>query len=85
MTYPIELRNVSYYYSPGTPLQVAALKNINLKIGEGELAGIIGHTGSGKSTLISHFNGLLRPVEGSVIIDGEDLAKDKETLRAARF
>ncbi|MBR3620409.1 MAG: energy-coupling factor transporter ATPase [Clostridia bacterium] len=85
MTYPIELRNVSYYYSPGTPLQVAALKNINLKIGEGELAGIIGHTGSGKSTLISHFNGLLRPVEGSVIIDGEDLAKDKETLMAARF
>jgi energy-coupling factor transport system ATP-binding protein len=85
VTYPIELRNVSYYYSPGTPLQVAALKNINLKIGEGELAGIIGHTGSGKSTLISHFNGLLRPVEGSVIIDGEDLAKDKETLRAARF
>lgn len=85
MTYPIELRNVSYYYSPGTPLQVAALKNINLKIGEGELVGIIGHTGSGKSTLISHFNGLLKPGEGSVIIDGEDLAKDKETLRAARF
>ncbi len=85
MTYPVELRNVSFYYSAGTPIQVAALKNINLKIGRGELVGIIGHTGSGKSTLISHFNGLLRPSEGSVIIDGEDLGKDKETLRAARF
>ena len=85
MTYPIELQNVSYYYSPGTPLQVTALKDINLKIGEGEFVGIIGHTGSGKSTLISHFNGLLKPGEGKVIIDGEDIAKDKETLKAARF
>ncbi len=85
MTYPIELQNVSYYYSAGTPIQVAALKNINLRIGEGELVGIIGHTGSGKSTLISHFNGLLKPGEGRVIIDGEDLAKDKDVLRAARF
>ncbi len=85
MTYPIELQNVSYYYSAGTPIQVAALKNINLKIAEGELVGIIGHTGSGKSTLISHFNGLLKPAEGRVIIDGEDLSKDKETLKSARF
>ena len=85
MTYPIELQNVSYYYSPGTPLQVTALKDINLRIGEGEFVGIIGHTGSGKSTLISHFNGLLKPGEGKVIIDGEDIAKDKETLKAARF
>ena len=85
MTYPVELRNVSFYYSAGTPIQVAALKNINLRIGKGEFVGIIGHTGSGKSTLISHFNGLLRPSEGNVIIDGEDLSKDKETLRAARF
>ena len=85
MLYPIELKNVSYFYSPGTAMQVAALKNINLTISEGELVGIIGHTGSGKSTLISHFNGLLKPGEGTVLVEGEDISKDKEALRAARF
>lgn len=85
MPYPIELKNVSYFYSLGTAMQVAALKNINLTISEGELVGIIGHTGSGKSTLISHFNGLLKPGEGTVLVEGEDISKDKEALRAARF
>ncbi len=85
MPYPIELKNVSYFYSPGTAMQVAALKNINLTISEGELVGIIGHTGSGKSTLISHFNGLLKPGEGTVLVEGEDISKDKEALRAERF
>ena len=85
MPYPIELRNVSYYYSPGTAMQLAALKNISLTVNEGELVGIIGHTGSGKSTLISHFNGLLKPSEGTVLVESEDISKDKDVLRAARF
>ena len=85
MTDPIKLINVSHYYSQGLPVQVAAVKNINLTIKAGEAVGIIGHTGSGKSTLISHFNGLLKPSEGTVLVDGEDIHKDKETLRRSRF
>ena len=85
MSVPIELRNVSHFYSPGTAMQVAAIKNISLTIEEGEFVGIIGHTGSGKSTLISHFNGLLKPSEGTVLVDGEDISQSKEVLRAARF
>ncbi|MBR0112861.1 MAG: energy-coupling factor transporter ATPase [Clostridia bacterium] len=85
MNCAIEIRNLSHLYSPGTPSQVTALKDINLRIGHGEILGIIGHTGSGKSTLISHFNGLLKPSSGTVLVDGEDIHKDKETLRASRF
>lgn len=85
MTHTIELNNVTYYYSAGTPSQVAAIKNINLDIKEGELVGIIGHTGSGKSTLISHFNGLLKPAEGTVTVDGVNIWESKETLRKSRF
>ena len=85
MSVPIELRNVSHFYSPGTAMQVASIKNISLTIEEGEFVGIIGHTGSGKSTLISHFNGLLKPSEGTVLVDGEDISQSKEVLRAARF
>ena len=66
-------------------MQLAALKNISLTVNEGELVGIIGHTGSGKSTLISHFNGLLKPSEGTVLVESEDISKDKDVLRAARF
>ena len=85
MSAVIEVKNLSHYYSKGTPLQVTALKDINLTINQGEILGIIGHTGSGKSTLISHFNGLLKPSEGTVFVDGEDIHKDKETLRNSRF
>lgn len=85
MSHPVELRNVSHFYSPGTAMQVAAIKNINLTIEEGEFVGIIGHTGSGKSTLISHFNGLLKPSEGKVLVDGKDISESKEALREARF
>ncbi len=85
MSAVIEVKNLSHYYQKGTPLQVTALKDINLTINQGEILGIIGHTGSGKSTLISHFNGLLKPSEGTVLVDGEDIHKDKETLRNSRF
>ncbi len=84
-TKAIEIQNVSYRYSQGTNQEVTAIKNINLTIEKGEIIGIIGHTGSGKSTLVSHFNGLLKPTEGKVIVDGTDIWRDKETLRNARF
>lgn len=81
----ISLKNVTHTYGEGTPLSVSAIKNINLDIDEGELVGIIGHTGSGKSTLIQHLNGLLKPSEGTVMIDGEDIWADKKKIRSVRF
>ena len=85
MSYAIETVNLTHYYSKGTVQQVAAINDVNLQIEKGELVGIIGHTGSGKSTLISHFNGLLKPDSGKVLVDGEDIWKYKETLRQSRF
>ncbi len=85
MTSAIEITGLSHYYYKGTPNEVAAIKNANLKIEKGELVAIIGHTGSGKSTLISHFNGLLKPDEGKVLVDGKDIWQSKETLRESRF
>ncbi len=85
MSYAIETVNLTHYYSKGTVQQVAAINDVNLQIEKGELVGIIGHTGSGKSTLISHFNGLLKPDSGKVLVDGEDIWKNKETLRQSRF
>ncbi|MBR4049600.1 MAG: energy-coupling factor transporter ATPase [Clostridia bacterium] len=81
----ISLKNVTHTYSEGTPLSVSAIKNINLDIEAGELVGIIGHTGSGKSTLIQHLNGLLKPNEGTVEIDGENIWADKKKIRSVRF
>lgn len=69
----------------GTPSANYAIKNINLKINAGEFVGIIGHTGSGKSTLISHFNGLLKPTQGTVKVDGVDIWENKDSLRQSRF
>ncbi len=85
MSYAIETVGLTHYYSKGTVQQVAAINDVNLKIEKGELVGIIGHTGSGKSTLISHFNGLLKPDSGKVLVDGVDIWKDKETLKKSRF
>ena len=85
MNYAIETVGLTHYYSKGTPQQVAAISDVNLRINKGELVGIIGHTGSGKSTLISHFIGLLKPDSGKVLVDGVDIHKDKETLRNTRF
>lgn len=85
MTHAIETIGLTHYYSKGTVQQVAAINDINLTIDRGELVGIIGHTGSGKSTLISHFNGLLKPDAGKILVDGVDIWQDKETLRNTRF
>lgn len=82
----IETQNLTYVYGEGTPFKKVAVDNVNLKIAEGELVGVIGHTGSGKSTLIQHFNALLKPTDGKVFIDGEQINwEDKKSLRAIRF
>jgi energy-coupling factor transport system ATP-binding protein len=80
----IEIENLSHTYMKGTPMEHVALKGANLYAEEGECIAIIGHTGSGKSTLIQHFNGLMRPETGKVIIDGEDLSKKKVNLKTLR-
>lgn len=80
----IEIENLSHTYMKGTPMEHVALKGANLYVEEGQCIAIIGHTGSGKSTLIQHFNGLMRPESGKVIIDGEDLSKKKVELKTLR-
>jgi energy-coupling factor transport system ATP-binding protein len=78
----IQVEDLTYIYLKGTPFQKIALENINIKIENGEFIGIIGHTGSGKSTLVQHFNGLLKPTEGKVIVNGIDTAaKNLKELR----
>lgn len=81
----LETENLTHYYENGMAGAVAAIEDINVKFEKGEIVGIIGHTGSGKSTLLQHLNGLLKPDSGRVLLDGEDINKDKHTLRAARF
>ena len=80
----IELKNVTYTYSPGTAYEIHALKEINLTIPDGQFIGIIGHTGSGKSTLIQHFNALIRPTSGTILYNGEDIWGEKYDRRALR-
>ena len=77
-----ELRHVS---SAGTPFEHIALDNVSFSVERGEFIGIIGHTGSGKSTLIQHLNGLLKPTSGKILLDGKDIWADKATTRSARF
>ncbi len=81
----IKTENLCHVYSEGTPFVKTAIDNINLEIEKGEMIGVIGHTGSGKSTLIQHFNGLLEPTSGKIYIDGQDLWESKEKLRQFRF
>lgn len=76
----LELKDVCYSYSPGTPFEKKALQNISLSIEAGSITGIIGHTGSGKSTLVRMFNGLLTPDSGTVLLDGTDINADKKNL-----
>lgn len=80
----IELRGVTYIWGEGTPFEMRALDNVNIKIEDGEFVGLIGHTGSGKSTLVQHLNGLLSPTEGSVLIDGEEITADGKSLKLLR-
>ena len=81
----IKTEKLTYVYGEGTPFRKVAVDNVDLEIDKGDFAGIIGHTGSGKSTLIQHFNGLLKPTSGAVYIDGEKLWDDKSKLRPVRF
>ena len=81
----IRTEHLSHVYSEGTPFVKMAIQGVNLSIEEGEMVGVIGHTGSGKSTLIQHLNGLLKPTSGKIYIDGEDMWADKAKLREIRF
>lgn len=81
----IKTENLTYTYSVGTPFEKTAVNNVNLEIDEGELVGIIGHTGSGKSTLIQHLNGLVKPTSGKIFIDGQDIWSKDVKIRDIRF
>ncbi len=81
----LETQGLTYTYSEGSPFEKTAVDHVDLRIEEGEMIGIMGHTGSGKSTLIQHFNGLIRPTSGKVLLDGEDIWADKSKIRDVRF
>lgn len=81
----LETQNLSYIYSENTPFQVTAIEDINISIEEGEFIGIIGHTGSGKSTLVQQLNGILKPSSGKILYDGQDIHSSKEFTRSVRF
>lgn len=80
----LEVKNISYGYSHGTPFEITALNNISFSVEKGELVGIIGHTGSGKSTLIKMLNSLLKPESGKVLLHGKDINADKASIKEAR-
>ena len=81
----LQVKNLNYIYSIGTPFEHQALKDVSFCVHRGEFIGIIGHTGSGKSTLMQQLNGLLKPTSGSVILDGKDIWSEKALTRQARF
>lgn len=81
----LKTEELTYVYSQGTPFEKTAVDHVDLEIEEGEMIGVMGHTGSGKSTLIQHFNGLLRPTSGRILLDGEDIWEKKENIRNVRF
>lgn len=81
----IKTEHLTHLYSVGTPFEKAAIQDVNLEISQGEFVGVIGRTGSGKSTLIQHFNGLLKPTAGKIFLDGKDIWENKSEIRAVRF
>ena len=85
MSEVLRVEHLSHIYSPGTPFEKKAVDDVSFSVQRGEFVGLIGHTGSGKSTLIQHFNGLLKPYSGHIYINGEDIFQSKEMTRAARF
>ncbi len=85
MTAILQVQNLSHVYSMGTPFEHVALDNVSFSVERGEFIGIIGHTGSGKSTLMQHLNGLLKPTSGQILLDGKDIWADKATTRQSRF
>jgi len=81
----LEVKDLCHVYSAGTPFEHIALKDVSFSVERGEFIGIIGHTGSGKSTLMQHLNGLLKPTSGTIMLDGVDIWSDKKTTRQSRF
>ncbi len=81
----LKIENLSYVYNEGMPGETKALDNVNLEIEEGTFVGVIGHTGSGKSTLINHLNGLTKPQSGKIFLDGKDIWADYPDIRQVRF
>ena len=81
----LQVKNLHHIYSAGTPFEHTALEDVSFSVERGEFIGIIGHTGSGKSTLIQHLNGLLKPTSGSIELDGVDIWSDKKITRESRF
>ena len=81
----IELKNVSYVYSKGTPFQKVALDNISVSFEKGKITGLIGHTGSGKSTLVNLLNGLYKPTSGNVYFDGQDIWDKPKEIAKLRY
>ena len=81
----LQVQNLNYIYSVGTPFQHQALEDVSFSVERGEFIGIIGHTGSGKSTLMQQLNGLLKPTSGKILLDGMDIWSDKKLTRQARF
>ena len=81
----VKTENLEYVYMAGTPYAKKAITDINIEIGQGEFVGLIGHTGSGKSTLIQHLNGLIKPTSGRVLVDGKDINSKEVSLRQLRF
>ena len=80
----IRVEALTHVYSAGTPFEKTAIENISLSIPSGQFVGLLGHTGSGKSTFIQHLNALLKPSSGTVYVDGEDINKDKKSRRAVK-
>ena len=81
----LEIKNLDHIYSAGTPFEHVALKDVSFCVERGEFIGVIGHTGSGKSTLMQHLNGLLKPTSGQILLDGKDIWSDKKLTRQSRF
>lgn len=85
MSSVLELKNLSFVYGQKTPFEKRAVDNVSLSIEKGEFIGIIGHTGSGKSTLVQMLNGLIQPTEGQVLLDGENIWQNPKEIRKVRF
>ena len=81
----IKIENVSYVYDGGTPFETVALNDINIEIRESTITGIIGHTGSGKSTLVQMFNGLVKPTSGKILLDGVDIWEKPKEISSVRY
>ena len=81
----LETKNLTYTYGMGTPFQKTAVDNVSISVEKGEFVGVIGHTGSGKSTLIQMLNGLIRPTSGQVLLNGQDIWEKPKEIRRVRF